>query len=117
MTIVGERVGPVYSRAQMLEAGLPLGELVSFVLRGSEEVYPAAQFDLAEGRLHLRADVAGLWDELLDSSLDPLGAWLWLTGPRDGLEGFSPLEHLTRRGRDERLDVELRSLPSMVAAA
>ena len=114
---IGERVGPVFSRAQMVEAGLDLADLVAIRWRGGEDVYPAAQFDVAEGRLQLRADVAAIWAELGGSGMDALSCWLWLTERRDSLGGFTPLQYLTRRGQDARLTAELRALVAPAMAA
>lgn len=117
MTIVADRVGPVYSREQIVEAGLDPSTLVSFMLRGGDAVYPASQFDVAEGRLHLRPEVARLWHDVVDAGLDRLGGWLWMTEPRQAFDGFSPLHHLTRRGWDASLTAEVRRLIPAVTAA
>lgn len=112
-----ERTGPVYSREQILEAGLDANPLVSFYLTELETVFPVAQFDVVAGRLEPRIDVADLWAALRVTAMGPLGRWMWIVCGKEELGGVSPLQHLNRRGVDEQLRQLVFSLTPPVLAA
>lgn len=117
MTWIDDRVGPVFSREQMVEAGLPVAELIWLTIGRPEQRFPAAQFDVVGGALVPRADVRELWGALAAAGLGPLSRWLWITSPKPELYGHTPLDCLGWWSREPALDDVVDSLVMSLLAA
>lgn len=111
------RIGPAYSRAQVVEAGLDPDRLISFVVAGGGSVFPVAQFDVVAGGLEPRIDVADMWHALSSAPLGPLGRWMWMTGAKQALGGESPLGYMNRFGVDLPLKQLVWSMQAQALAA
>lgn len=114
---VDVRVGPTYSRVQMLAAGLPVDDLIWFTAGPPQPLYPVSQFDVVAGRLERRPDVLALWTALGSAGLGRLARWMWITRPKATLDGLTPLECLGRWRLEPELDDVIDRLVAGVLAA
>lgn len=118
MASIEDRVGPVFSREQVTEAGLDPEALISLRLDRFRDVFPTSQFDVAAGRLVPRRDLVDVWADLRAAGVGQVKAWLWLSGRREEFDRLSPVQWLTRRGRDVHFEAALATvLPPASAVA